>query len=120
MIRRTLRTNAPVRIAGQDMDRYATFVGELDGVAGQVEQYLTQAVGVAWPLEAIPPILRTASFVLPSTFGIDALVRVNQMGASLTDVWKDWMRLWVLAGVYAIIVIASVRIAARWRASDVR
>ena len=77
-------------------------------------------VGVAWPLEAIPPILRTASFVLPSTFGIDALVRVNQMGASLTDVWKDWIRLWVLTGVYAIIVIASARIAASWRASDVR
>ena len=40
-------------------------------------------VGVAWPLEAIPPILRAASFVLPSTSGIDGLVRINQMGATL-------------------------------------
>jgi len=77
-------------------------------------------VGVAWPLEAIPPILRTASFILPSTFGIDGLVRVNQMGATLTDVSKDWMRLWVLTGVYAILAIASARITAGWRVSDAR
>jgi ABC-2 type transport system permease protein len=77
-------------------------------------------VGVAWPLEAIPPILRTASFILPSTFGIDGLVRVNQMGATLTDVSKDWMRLWALTGVYAILAIASARITAGWRVSDAR
>lgn len=77
-------------------------------------------VGVAWPLEAIPPILRTASFILPSTFGIDGLVRVNQMGATLADVSKDWMRLWVLTGVYAILAIASARITAGRRVSDAR
>lgn len=75
-------------------------------------------VGVAWPLEAIPPVLRTASFILPSTFGIDGLVRVNQMGATLTDVWKDWIGLWVLTGIYAVLAVASARIAAGWRASD--
>ncbi|MES0099861.1 ABC transporter permease [Mesorhizobium sp. M0019] len=77
-------------------------------------------VGVAWPLEAIPPMLRTASLILPSTFGIDGLVRVNQMGATLTDVWKDWMGLWVLTGVYAVLAIASSRIAAGWRVPDAR
>ena len=77
-------------------------------------------VGVAWPLEAIPPMLRTASFILPSTFGIDGLVRVNQMGATLTDVSKDWMGLWVLTGVYAILAVASARITAGWRVSDAR
>ena len=39
-------------------------------------------VGVAWPPEAIPPALRAASYALPSTSGIDALVRANQMGAA--------------------------------------
>ncbi|MER8700338.1 ABC transporter permease [Mesorhizobium sp. M1227] len=77
-------------------------------------------VGVAWPLEAIPPILRTASFILPSTFGIDGLVRINQMGATVTDVSKDWMWLWVLTGVYAILAIASARITMGWRVSDAR
>ena len=75
-------------------------------------------VGVAWPVEAIPPMLRTASFILPSTFGIDGLVRVNQMGATLTDVWKAWIGLWVLTGVYAVLAVGSARIAAGWRVSD--
>jgi ABC-2 type transport system permease protein len=77
-------------------------------------------VGVAWPLEAIPSIIRTASLALPTTFGIDGLVRVNQMGATLTDVSKDWLGLWVLTGVYAILAVASARIAAGWRMSDAR
>ena len=77
-------------------------------------------VGVAWPLEAIPPLLRAASFILPSTFGIDGLVRVNQMGATLTDVSNDWLGLWVLTAVYAILAIASARIKAGWRVSDAR
>lgn len=67
-------------------------------------------VGVAWPIEAIPPLLRTASVILPSTSGIDALVRVNQMGASIADVWGDWLRLWILTGVYALFAIIAARI----------
>ncbi|MRG54617.1 ABC transporter permease [Phyllobacterium sp. SYP-B3895] len=77
-------------------------------------------VGVAWPLEAIPPILRTISFVLPSTSGIDGLVRVNQMGATLADVSRDWMRLWVLTVVYAILAVVAARMASRKRMSDAR
>jgi len=68
-------------------------------------------VGVAWPLEAIPPILRTASFALPSTFGIDGLVRVNQMGAAFADVLTDWKGLWALAGLYLILTVVSARLA---------
>ena len=77
-------------------------------------------VGVAWPLEAIPPAIRTASFVLPSTFGIDALVRVNQMGATLVDVSKDWLRLWILTGVYAVLAVVAAWIASSRRVSDAR
>ena len=64
-------------------------------------------VGVAWPLEAIPNAVQFASQVLPSTAAIDGLVRVNQMGASLADVWSNWQRLWTLAIVYAALAIAS-------------
>ena len=68
-------------------------------------------VGVAWPLEAIPPLLRAASFALPSTSGIDALVRINQMGAQLSDVSQDWARLWLLVAVYGALAVAAARIA---------
>jgi ABC-2 type transport system permease protein len=73
-------------------------------------------VGVAWPPEAIPRILLIASAALPSTAGIEALVRVNQMGASFTDVFRDWARLWALVAVYAALAIAAGRLAGRERA----
>jgi ABC-2 type transport system permease protein len=70
-------------------------------------------VGVAWPPEAIPRFLRIASVALPSTSGIDALVRVNQMGASFMDVFRDWTRLWALVGVYAVLAVAAAHVAGR-------
>ena len=60
-------------------------------------------VGVAWPVEAIPPWLRAVSFVFPSTSAIDGLVRINQMGATLADVGDDWARLWILAALYLVL-----------------
>ena len=58
-------------------------------------------VGVAWPVEAIPSTLRSFSFIFPSTSAIDGLVRINQMGATLNEVSRDWINLWVLVTVYA-------------------
>jgi ABC-2 type transport system permease protein len=77
-------------------------------------------VGVAWPQEAIPPILRAVSVVFPSTSGIDGLVRINQMGATVADVSKDWTRLWVLTGLYAILAIAAARFSTAGRQLDER
>jgi ABC-2 type transport system permease protein len=64
-------------------------------------------VGVSWPVEAIPDALRTVSRAFPSTSAIDGLVRINQMGASLHDVSRDWITLWVLAGVYALLAVLA-------------
>jgi len=64
-------------------------------------------VGVSWPVEAIPDVIRAASRAFPSTSAIDGLVRINQMGASLHDVWRDWMSLWVLTGVYGVLAVAA-------------
>jgi ABC-2 type transport system permease protein len=68
-------------------------------------------IGVAWPPEAIPNVLRVFSVIFPSTSGTDGLVRINQMGATLTDVQKDWGRLWILAGVYAALAMLAAKIA---------
>jgi ABC-2 type transport system permease protein len=64
-------------------------------------------VGVSWPVEAIPDGLRAASRVFPSTSAIDGLVRINQMGATLHDVSRDWATLWALAGVYALLAVMA-------------
>ena len=64
-------------------------------------------VGVSWPVEAIPDAIRSASRIFPSTSAIDGLVRINQMGASLHDVWRDWTNLWVLTAIYGLLAVAA-------------
>jgi ABC-2 type transport system permease protein len=64
-------------------------------------------VGVSWPVEAIPDVIREASRAVPSTSAIDGLVRINQMGASLHDVANDWAFLWALVAIYGALAISA-------------
>jgi len=57
--------------------------------------------GFAWPPEAIPGWLRILSYLLPSTAGISGFLRVNQMGASLSEVRFEWLILWGLCVLYS-------------------
>ncbi len=66
-------------------------------------------VGVSWPVEAIPDAIRSVSRIFPSTSAIDGLVRINQMGASLHDVWRDWTNLWILTALYGLLAVAATR-----------
>ena len=77
-------------------------------------------VGVAWPAEAILPLLRAVSFIFPSTSAIDGLVRINQMDASLMDVSRDWTRLWILTAVYFALAAAARKFFIREGAADAR
>jgi ABC-2 type transport system permease protein len=70
-------------------------------------------VGVSWPREMIPPALDQIRRVFPSESAIDGLVRINQMGASLSEVRGDWLWVWFLAALY----FALALFAARWRHS---
>jgi ABC-2 type transport system permease protein len=70
-------------------------------------------VGVSWPVEALPDFLRATSRAFPSTSAIDGLVRINQMGASILDVKRDWTSLWILTIVYGLLAAASTAIVSR-------
>ena len=70
-------------------------------------------VGVAWPVEALPSWLRAVSFVFPSTSAIDALVRIDQMDATLADAAPDWARLWILAALYLVLAIGAAKLSGR-------
>ena len=70
-------------------------------------------VGVSWPVEALPDFIRAASRIIPSTSAIDGLVRINQMGASILEVRRDWMTLWVLTLVYGALAVLATRFASR-------
>ena len=70
-------------------------------------------VGVSWPVEALPDFIRAASRVFPSTSAIDGFVRINQMGASVMEVRRDWTTLWILTIVYGLLAAASTVIVSR-------
>jgi ABC-2 type transport system permease protein len=77
-------------------------------------------VGVAWPVEAIPPLLHAVSFVFPSTSAIDGLVRINQMDATLADASADWVRLWILTALYLAMAMAARKLFVRGGPIDAR
>jgi ABC-2 type transport system permease protein len=70
-------------------------------------------VGFAWPREAMPSAVLAAGSIVPSEFAIDGLVRVNQTGASLHEVARDWAGLWCLTGVYFVLAVLSARFRVR-------
>jgi ABC-2 type transport system permease protein len=61
--------------------------------------------GFAWPSEAIPQAVRFVSILVPSTSAIDGLVRVSQLGASLSDVRTQFVTLWGLAALYGCLAV---------------
>ena len=56
--------------------------------------------GVSWPQSAIPGYWQGISWLFPSTFGVRAYVRMNTMGASVSDVAPEILYLWIQAVVY--------------------
>jgi ABC-2 type transport system permease protein len=77
-------------------------------------------IGVAWPVEAIPPLVHAVAYVFPSTSAIDGLVRINQMDASFADAFRDWMRLWVLTALYLALAVGGAKLSVRAGAGDAR
>jgi ABC-2 type transport system permease protein len=70
-------------------------------------------VGVSWPIEALPDFIRAASRIFPSTSAIDGFVRVNQMGASIVEVKRDWTTLWILTIVYGLLAAVATSVVSR-------
>lgn len=56
--------------------------------------------GISWPGAAIPDFWKYFSYIFPSTFGINGFVRINNMGATLSEVATEYQALWLQAGFY--------------------
>jgi ABC-2 type transport system permease protein len=72
--------------------------------------------GFSWPREAIPDWAQPVGRIFPSNFAIDGIVRINQVGASLWEVGRDWRDLWILAAVYFVLAVMSVILVKRRQA----
>jgi len=69
--------------------------------------------GFSWPREAIPKPALAAGSIFPSDFAIDGMVRIDQLGASLWEVARDWRGLWILAIVYFVLAVVSAYLVRR-------
>ena len=69
--------------------------------------------GFSWPREAIPKPMLAAGYIFPSDFAIDGMVRIDQLGASLWEVARDWRGLWALAIIYFALAVISAALAKR-------
>ena len=56
--------------------------------------------GISWPQSSIPGAWRSIATLLPSTFGMRGFIRINGMGATLSDIRLEYQALWVLTIVY--------------------
>ena len=62
--------------------------------------------GFSWPREAIPREV-AVGYIFPSNFAIDGMVRIDQLGASLWEVVRDWRGLSALAIIYFMLAVIS-------------
>ena len=72
--------------------------------------------GFSWPREAIPKSVQAVGYIFPSDFAIDGIVRINQLGASLWEVMRDWRGLWCLVLIYFALAVMSAFLVKRRQA----
>ncbi len=59
--------------------------------------------GISWPWTSIPGPIKAIAYIIPSTPGIHAFVKINTMGATLADVRFEYIMLWIHTGFYWIV-----------------
>ncbi|MDE5945456.1 MAG: ABC transporter permease [Rikenella sp.] len=65
--------------------------------------------GISWPRQGMPEWIYALGRLVPSSSGIDALVRIRTMGGTLTDVAPEAITLWVLTIVYGTTAVLATR-----------
>ena len=65
--------------------------------------------GVSWPQSNIPSYWQGVSWLFPSTFGARAFIRLNSMGADISDVMSELRILWIQALCYFVLTLAVYR-----------
>lgn len=65
--------------------------------------------GISWPWTAVPNVLKSIAYILPSTPGIHGFVKINTMGATLSEVRFEYITLWVHTLGYFIVASLMFR-----------
>lgn len=65
--------------------------------------------GISWPEASMPQVWKCVSWLFPSTFGMNAYVRIQGMGASLHDISFEYTALWLQSAIYFIMACLLYR-----------
>lgn len=63
--------------------------------------------GISYPLELMPWYWRIVHYIIPAAPGTLAFVKVNSMGASLSDIRVEYITLWIQVVVYFVLAVFS-------------
>lgn len=58
--------------------------------------------GVSWPLSNMPGIWQGFSWLIPSTWGIRGFLKINSMGADISEAALEYHALWLQTGIYFV------------------
>lgn len=58
--------------------------------------------GLTWPRYAMPGFWKAVSDCIPATWGMEGFIKMNTNGATLAQVSKCYINLWILAGAYMV------------------
>ncbi len=61
--------------------------------------------GVSWPSSSMSGMWKALSYLFPSTFGINAFVKINTFGASITEIGLEYNILWLQAVIYFLLAV---------------
>ena len=65
--------------------------------------------GIFWPVEAIPSVLRPFSYLIPPTYGVEAMRSVILRGWGLGEIWVEIVALLGFAVVFLAVSIRSLQ-----------
>ena len=65
--------------------------------------------GSTWPRTSMGGFWTTFSYLFPSTFGINGYIKINTMGANISQVSMEYIGLWIQAGFYFITTLVVHR-----------
>ncbi|HCV15910.1 MAG TPA: ABC transporter permease [Rikenellaceae bacterium] len=65
--------------------------------------------GFSWPRQNMPDVWRWISYLFPSTHGVQGYIKINSLGATLSQVRFEYIQLWLQAGFYLITASVSLK-----------
>lgn len=58
--------------------------------------------GLTWPRYAMSPLWTWVGNAVPAVWGVEGFIRINSNAASLAEVGRDYVGMWVLAAIYMV------------------